>query len=59
LTTSNITFGFVAAEMSPFNPNIFTDNDFSAGFVTDRPGANIRQKDPQEMYKASSKQPSS
>jgi len=39
VTPSNITSGFMATGISPFNPDISTD-DFAAAFVTDRPGPN-------------------
>lgn len=35
-TPSNIQSGF-AAGVYPFNPDIFTDDDFLTSFVTDRP----------------------
>lgn len=36
-TPSNVISGFKAAGVSPFNRDIFTDSDFAAAFVTDRP----------------------
>ncbi|XP_065665564.1 uncharacterized protein LOC136086990 [Hydra vulgaris] len=36
-TLSNISAGFAVAGIEPFNPNIFSDNEFLASYVTDRP----------------------
>jgi hypothetical protein len=37
MTPSIITSGFMAVEMSPFNPNIFAVDEFSAAFVAEKP----------------------
>lgn len=36
-TPTNIHSGFVVAGIAPFNRDIFTESDYAAGYVTDRP----------------------
>ncbi|XP_004212068.1 uncharacterized protein LOC101240833 [Hydra vulgaris] len=36
-TLSNISAGFAVAGIEPFNPTIFSDNEFLSSYVTDRP----------------------
>ncbi|XP_065650696.1 uncharacterized protein LOC136078812 [Hydra vulgaris] len=36
-TLSYISAGFAVAGIEPFNPNVFSDNEFLASYVTDRP----------------------
>ena len=36
MTCTNITKGFQKTGIYPYNPNIFTDDDFLSSFVTDR-----------------------
>jgi hypothetical protein len=46
----------MAPGISPFNPYIFTNDDFPAQFVTGRPNPNTSQKGTQEINKTSNKQ---
>lgn len=43
LTPNNITAGFKATGIMPFNPDIFTDEDFLSCSVTDRPLKSIEE----------------
>ncbi|XP_067929421.1 uncharacterized protein [Watersipora subatra] len=43
-TCENITSGFKVAGIWPFNPDIFTDNDFMGSYVTDKDNPNQRDQ---------------
>jgi hypothetical protein len=44
-------------EISPFSPDIFTDNYFTTALVTDRSHPNIKQKDMQQINMNLNEQP--
>jgi hypothetical protein len=56
MTPLNITSEFMTTGISPFNPDIFTDDDMPQ-CSSQMPGPNINQKETQEINQTSKKQP--